>query len=61
LRYPGRSLYVNMCECEACDECDDVVTRDDTVMHDDAVMRDDVTMHERIGSKDIIYLHIDMG
>jgi len=25
------------------------------------VMRDDVTMHERIGSKDIIYLHIDMG
>ena len=35
-----------MCECEA---CDDVVTRDE------------VTMHERIGSKDIIYLHIDMG
>jgi len=44
-----------MCECEACDECDDVVTLDDTVMRDDAVMR------ERIGSKDIIYLHIDMG
>ena len=44
-----------MCECEACDECDDVVTRDD------AVMRDDATIHKRIGSKDIIYSHIDMG
>jgi len=32
-----------------------VVTRDDAVMHDD------VMMHKRIGSKDIIYSHIDMG
>jgi len=38
-----------MCEFEACNECDDVV------------MCDDVTMHKRIGSKDIIYSHIDMG
>ena len=44
-----------MCKCKACDECDDVVMRDDVVMHDD------VMMHKRIGSKDIIYLHIDMG
>jgi len=44
-----------MCECEACNECDDAVMRDDVTMRDDAVM------HERIGSKDIIYLHIDMG
>ena len=45
-RYPGQSLYVDMCECNVCD---------DVVICDDALMCDDTQL------KDITYLHTDVG